>query len=278
MAVELCMDNSGWATSPRISFSYDLTQSDGGGIPMERSRSDSFLLDPSPDFDFFITGRSEPESTSADELFSDGKIIPLQFKKSAASSNPEVGIQRHKSTSLPPSPLPPSPQRPPIPKDQKKESLREIMAVADAEEKSTASKPFWRFKRSSSLNVGNTHKTSSIWSLPLLSRSKSTGSTDQNPNRAVSKDTQKPLQKPSPNLNSNPRSSSLKRPPMKKNGSFGRTQYGSYGNSIRINPVLNVPPPYISKGTTTLFGFGYFFCNGKDGKNKKKPFSPVNAQ
>ncbi|KAL6010858.1 hypothetical protein ACLOJK_001300 [Asimina triloba] len=284
MAVDLLTDNSGWVASPRISFSHDLAEADDGdGIPIERSRSDTFLSDPSPDFDFFIAGRLEPESTSADELFSDGKILPLQFKKSEACSTPNAGIESPKPEAPhQPSPPPPSPQLPPAPKEQKKESLREMLALSDAEEKSTtsSSKPFWRFNRSSSLNFASTHKISSIWSLPLLSRSKSTGSANPNSNGSVSKDTHKPLHKTPTNSNPSQRSPPpLQRPPpTKRNGSGGRTQYGYYGNSIKINPVLNVPPPYISKGTTTLFGFGYFFCSGKEGgKSRKKPFTPLNA-
>lgn len=55
------------------------------------------------------------------------------------------------------------------------------------------------------------------------------------------------------------------KPPLKKNYGNG----GAYGNGVRISPVLNVPPPYIAKGTTNLFGFGSFLRNGKDRKSKK---------
>ncbi|KAF9667589.1 hypothetical protein SADUNF_Sadunf15G0039200 [Salix dunnii] len=40
------------------------------------------------------------------------------------------------------------------------------------------------------------------------------------------------------------------KPPLKKSGSYGK-----------ISPVLNVPPPYIYKGTANLFGLGSFLRN-----------------
>lgn len=54
------------------------------------------------------------------------------------------------------------------------------------------------------------------------------------------------------------------KPPQKRN--YG---VGGYGNGVRISPVLNVPPPFISKGTASLFGLGSLFGNGKDKKKKK---------
>lgn len=275
MAVELCTENLNWTTSPRISFSCDLIQSDG--IPVDRYRPESSLPDPSPDFDFCVCRRSEQESSSADELFSDGKIRPLQSKSLVAV---DACLEQPHLPKPPPEPHP-APEK-------KRGSLREVMAGPDGSDKPDpvekpaggGSRSFWPFRRSSSLNSGNGHKSSSIWSLQILSRSNSTGSTNPNPKHQHSKDRPRTLLQKSysnPNPNPSPKafpsssspSCSLLKPPLKKNSSVGRTQYGSYTNGIRISPVLNVPPPYISKGTTNLFGFGYF-CTRKGKKMKKK--------
>ncbi|GMP53155.1 hypothetical protein CsSME_00018710 [Camellia sinensis var. sinensis] len=80
MAVELCSENSspGLITSPRISFSHDLSQSDI--VPIEqcvlRSNSSSGI-----DFNFCIRDGYDQLSSSADELFSDGKILPVQIRQ-----------------------------------------------------------------------------------------------------------------------------------------------------------------------------------------------------
>lgn len=284
MAIEFC-------TSPRISFSHDLIQSDGqgcgsSGIPADCHRSDSTLLDPSPDFDFFAFGRPEQESFPADELFSDGKLLPLQLKRlEIPVSAPESNVEPPPPPIPPPSPL----------SDRKKESLRDIMAAErpdGTENSETAEKPkpevsrsFWRFRRSISFNGGNSgHKYGSIWgSFQILSRSKSTGSVDPTPKNSHPKETHFPksssVKKP-PSTSSNSKSlppspshspsSPLQKPPLKKTVSAGRTRYGSCGNGVRISPILNVPPPYISKGTASLFGFGYLLSPRKDRKLKKK--------
>ncbi|KAK9091331.1 hypothetical protein Sjap_024508 [Stephania japonica] len=240
--------------SPRISFSHDLCQSDVVRI----EHLDQTI---SPDFDFCVF---EIESSTADELFSDGKLLPLEIKKQPISS-----------------------QKPPIAPpnrqiDSKKESLKEMMEKnSKTEEKiGSSSKSFWRFTRSSS--CGNGYKKSLICSLPLLSRSNSTGSAP-NPKRTTTATTPLLSQRSSnkgsnimksscsssSSCTSNSSSSSsscsyssyLQKPPLKKNH--------HHHSGIRISPVLNVPPPYIPKGTVNLFGLGSLFCNGKD-KPKKK--------
>ncbi|GMP41942.1 hypothetical protein CsSME_00011858 [Camellia sinensis var. sinensis] len=67
MAVELCPENSspGLITSPRISFSHDLSQSDIVPIKQRVLRSNSY----------------DQQSSSADELFSDGKILLVQIRQ-----------------------------------------------------------------------------------------------------------------------------------------------------------------------------------------------------
>ncbi|KAL6007515.1 hypothetical protein ACLOJK_033013 [Asimina triloba] len=121
MAVELCSEASSSTRvammSPRISFSQDLSQSDGS-IPVDRHGLDPTFLD--SDFNFCI--RCEQESSSADELFSGGKILPLLFKDSIAVCGPNSATGTphlpKPSSATPPSPMPP-------PKDAKRESLRE---------------------------------------------------------------------------------------------------------------------------------------------------------
>ncbi|KAL9456766.1 hypothetical protein AB3S75_005903 [Citrus x aurantiifolia] len=58
-------------------------------------------------------------------------------------------------------------------------------------------------------------------------------------------------------------SSSTQKPPLKKCGSYNGH------NGVRISPVLNIPPPFISNATVSLFGFGSLFCNGKVKKKKR---------
>lgn len=88
MAVEVCCEIASLVVSPRISFSHD------DGIPLEchqqqqqqhHYRSDAFLLESSStiDFDFdFCVSEKQLFISSADELFSNGKILPFEIKNS----------------------------------------------------------------------------------------------------------------------------------------------------------------------------------------------------
>lgn len=257
--IELFPESPAWSRSPRISFSHDFPQTAAAdGIPIDRHP----LLDSPTDFHFFS---ADSYSCSADDLFSDGRILPA----AASLPNPPP----------PPTPPPidtttPQPQQPPLPlpkpkqtpsSDQinsKDETLREIMKPIPEESspaKASCSKNFWRFRRCSSLNSDGGSKLSLLCSLPLLLRSNSTGSVNQTQKKDPSKSAHKPPKrcKPSPPSNTAP-SSSLPKPlpPLKK--------------SDKSRPVLNVPPPYISPGTTNLFGFGYFFRHGKDHTSKPR--------
>ncbi|KAE8709672.1 Zinc finger protein-related isoform 1 [Hibiscus syriacus] len=189
------------------------------------------LLKPCPDFEFSICSsiNFEQQYSSADELFANGMILPKVVKKCEAPS----------VASLPPRP--------------KSSSSSVEVRIKDMEEK-TQPKSFWGFKRSSSLNCDK--KKSLICSIPLLSRSNSTGSF-ANPKRSSSiKDG---------NKHGNSMAYQFpQKPPLKKNnGNY------AYGNGVRISPVLNVPPPYISKGTVNLFGLGSLLRNGKAKKSRK---------
>ncbi|KAL6954580.1 hypothetical protein U1Q18_045641 [Sarracenia purpurea var. burkii] len=145
----------------------------------------------------------------------------------------------------------------------------------DADEAKPLPRSFWQFRRSSSLNCESGRSKSLIRSLQFLSRSNSTGSAPNQKQTAMSKDNQKmnSIKQPPVAFSESSSSStsgyypynSSKRPPLKKSCSR------SYGNGVRISPVLNIPHNCISKGSViSLFGFGSLFFNGKDKKKKKK--------
>ncbi|KAI8017041.1 hypothetical protein LOK49_LG04G03269 [Camellia lanceoleosa] len=232
MAVEFYSENSGLVMSPRISFSYDLSRSDVVPVEQHVFRSNSGI-----DFDFCIRESYDfQESSSADELFSDGKIVPTdQIKKKIVARKQIQQEEIHKSSN--------------------DERLKE-----EKQSSSSNSKSFWRFKRSSSLNCGGSGYARSLCPLPLLSRSNSTGSaTSVKRSSSQKQNSQKTPCVAASKLSQSSSSSSsssggYQRPPLKKS-------YGAYGNGVRISPVLNVP-------SGNLFGFGSKLFNGKD-KNKK---------
>jgi hypothetical protein len=227
MAIELLSSDNN--TSPRISFSHDFSQCEIVPVDQQRLiRSSSTGVD----FDFCV--RESFESSSADELFSDGKILATEIKKKKKPALPSPDIisvdfsrnnPKNKTKLI----------RDETEEDEIKQSTNSV---------SSNTKSFWGFKRSSSLNCGNSYGRS-FCPLPLLSRSNSTGST---PNEIKK-------QKHVPGLKSTSSSTSYQKPPLKRN-------YGS-GGHVRINPVLNVP-------SANLFGLASLFSNGSKDKNKKK--------
>ncbi|KAJ8455985.1 hypothetical protein OPV22_034901 [Ensete ventricosum] len=77
------MESSGWAgVSPRISFSHDLTQADiSGGDDHRLDFSLPLDVSESSDFDFVLGADIfSHDSSLADDLFSDGKLLPLPIK------------------------------------------------------------------------------------------------------------------------------------------------------------------------------------------------------
>ncbi|OIW03634.1 hypothetical protein TanjilG_22291 [Lupinus angustifolius] len=227
------------ASPRRLSFSNDFSELQVLPLKRDVQCKDTMLHDSNSDFEFNTSRSNEFEPSSADELFSNGVILPIQM------------IQERKShyTKLPPRPCSSSADK------IKKETIKELLLdVSSVHEKKPHSKSFWGFSRSKSLNCDT--KQSLICSLPLLSRSNSTGSVP-NPKRKS---------KSSPSLHSS--SSTLNLYPVQKSSS-GKSYGGSYGNSLRISHVLNVPTPYVSKGGTNLFGLGSFLRSGKVKKNKK---------
>ncbi|XVE58795.1 hypothetical protein DITRI_Ditri04bG0197600 [Diplodiscus trichospermus] len=247
-------------TSPRLSFSHDPDQTDHLPIDLNESRRDTMLLESCcDDFEFNVCSSNsrsfEQESSPADELFANGMILPVRLQqKQQRAEKCEIPAL----VSLPPRPKLSTAE------DLQKESIRQTMPVNSDLEEKPQSKSFWGFKRSSSLNCDI--KKSLICSLPLLSRSNSTGSVS-NPKRSSS--SSKVTKSSSSSLSSSSCSSGCnsyqfpKKPPLKKNHG------NSYGNGVRISPVLNVPPPYISKGTASLFGLGSFLRHGKEKSSRK---------
>lgn len=238
MAIEVFPDSPSSGISPRISFSHDLPQSDV--VPVEqyiRSSASSSI-----DFDFCVFRESfdQEYSSSADELFFDGKILPIEIKKRLAPPPP--------SPSPPPPPLPPHPPQKPS-----------KHASSESEEKQ---KSFWRFKRSSSLNCGSGYGRT-LCPLPLLSRSNSTGSTASGKRSSISSNQKSTFVKCNSSNSSQKQQQQAQsagyssRPPLKKNGHF------SYGGGIKFNPVLNVPP-------ANIFGLGSIFSGGAKDRSKKK--------
>ncbi|XAR52422.1 hypothetical protein NMG60_11020503 [Bertholletia excelsa] len=256
MAVDVCTEIPSLGASPRISFSHDLKQAEAEPIEHCHGRSDASLLDPNFDFDFCIQRSFTHEISSADELFSNGKILPIEIKKRVSVT--EETRPRTSTTQV---------------NSNEKKRLKEFLnSTYDAEEENKPlSKSFWQFRRSSSLNCESGRSKSLIRSLQFLSRSNSTGSAPNTKQTAIPKDTQKQHSFKQPQvLNSQPSSSSSgffypymssKRPALKKNR--------SHGNGVRISPVLNIPHNCIARGTVSLFGFGSLFCNGKAKKKKK---------
>ncbi|KAK7295782.1 hypothetical protein RJT34_18694 [Clitoria ternatea] len=261
MAVELCSENCGVSSvSPRISFSHDFSQSDV--IPVEQLPfgSNSSGLDSSIDFDFRVSQSFELESSSADELFSHGRILPTEVKRKNAPLK-QMGQLAPHIPSLPP---PHSPYANDASSTTKNNYLKkENKCLNDEVYEKQSSKSFWSFKRSSSCGSGYGR---SFCPLPLLSRSNSTGSSST---PSVKRN---PISKEGPNNikpNSHKHSSSTTRLPHSSvlNGyqkpPLNKSHHGySYGNSVRVNPVLNVP-------SVNLFGLASFFSNNKD-KSKKK--------
>ncbi|OIT38039.1 PREDICTED: cell wall integrity and stress response component 1-like [Nicotiana attenuata] len=118
----------------------------------------------------------------------------------------------------------------------------------DQKQNSNNSKSFWNFKRSRSLNCGTSSSSSStsyartLCPLPLLSRSNSTPSVKHKQHS----------QKSSSSISTG----QYQKPPLRKIPS------NTYNNGIKINSVLNVPPP-------SFFGLSSIFSTGKE-KYKKR--------
>ncbi|KZV34156.1 hypothetical protein F511_30053 [Dorcoceras hygrometricum] len=256
MAIDVYSEISSPVISPRISFSLDLKESDF--IPVN-VQTNQLNLNPTIDFDCRKAPHVSHQISSADELFANGKILPVQIKRMDQTLQSEP-----KST----------PKAPEIVENAtdntKKKRLIEYLSTSfdpDEEETTTTittTKPFWQFKRSASLNcdTGGRGTRGLLRSLDFFTRSNSTGSVrKQVPKQNSSKESSNPDS--TPLFHHSP--SSSKRPAiLKKSGTRSCNN-----NGIRVAPVLNIPTAYISKGTASLFGIGSLFSSKKSRKKKK---------
>ncbi|KAL2321186.1 hypothetical protein Fmac_030155 [Flemingia macrophylla] len=243
-------------TSPsRLSFSHDLSELQVLPMKQDVPCIDTLLHDSNSEFEFSTNTSLEFESSSADELFSNGVILPIHLQDKSKARKLTHQVETH-HTKLPPRPCASNVDK------LKKETIRELLDVNSDHEKKPHCKSFWGFNRSKSLN-GDTKKNL-VCSLPLLSRSNSTG-TVQNPKR-VSSNKHPSAAKSS---SSSYLCSTLNMYPASKTPS-GKGYGGSYyPNGLRINPVLNVPTPCVPKGSANLLGLGSFLRVGKVKKSKK---------
>ncbi|CAI0451391.1 unnamed protein product [Linum tenue] len=252
MAIDLCSEPSS-AISPRISFSHDFCLSE---FDQQQQQQQHPYRSASPgssiDFDFCVRKSSfdHDPSSSADELFSDGKILPTAIKTAA--------VVRPKPSLPPPSPHP----KPRIEESSAGKEIDDNHRREEDEEskQQSSSKSFWRFKRSSSVNC-STGYGRSLCPLPLLSRSNSTGSSTASVKRApfsaVAAGKQHKQQPAAAAASSDHR-----KPPLRKVGHGG---YGGSGASagVRVSPVLNMP-------SGNLFGLGSIFSGHSKDKSKSK--------
>ncbi|KAL1556639.1 hypothetical protein AAHA92_12233 [Salvia divinorum] len=236
MAVDVCSEISSPILSPRISFSHDLNELDS--VPVESHNH--LHLNPTIDFDFFIARNLQ--ISSADELFANGKILPIPVQ------------------TAPPTQIAPNPNI--NHKNSKNKRLVEFLSANEEEEGKPISKSFWQFRRSSSVNCDRGGGL--LRSLQFLTRSNSTGSV--------------PYPKPSVLAKVMQKQNSLREAPINRPSSAANNQYyhynkpslgksssRSYGNGVRIIPVLNIAPNY----TVSLFGIGSLFSTKKSKKKRK---------
>lgn len=250
MAVDLFSENNS-SMSPRISFSHDLNLSDV--VPVEQRRSlgsNSTGRNPSIDFDFCTRESIDQDSSSADELFLDGKLLPIEIKPKPPLRSKGKTIQQPREN-----------HHPGPPKNPQERKATGSNNGDRAYEKQN-SKSFWKFKRSNSLNCGSGYART-LCPIPLLSRSNSTGSAASSSikNSGLSKESHLHKQHsvkhhqsgavPKPSLPP-PLSTGYQKPPLRKG-------HGPHASGIHVNPVLNVP-------SGNLFGLGSIFSC----KNNKK--------
>uniref|UniRef100_A0A7N0TKK0 Uncharacterized protein n=1 Tax=Kalanchoe fedtschenkoi TaxID=63787 RepID=A0A7N0TKK0_KALFE len=276
MAVDVCSEISSTVIiSPRISFSHDLNADPDIEAAQKYIKESQAAAAAEPDFFFSIISPSKcpHEPCSADEIFSDGKILPTQIKK----KNLFLTHQRNSAPA----------QLGGVGPDAKKIRLKELLECEDEDSEEgkpvAGTKSFWQFRRSSSLNCESGRARSLIKSIQFLSRSKSTGSVPSQKQSRVSRTGQKQncQKQQSVHINhsdkaqfyyyvnrvSTTSSSSSQKPPLSRTRSYG-------SGNVRISPVLNMPlpPSYFCRGNaSSLFRFGSsLFCSGKDKSMKKK--------
>lgn len=338
MAVDVYSENFVGMISPRLSFSRDLDENERNTTnPINdfSCKLDHSLVDSAFDFAFNVDTSVAVPSSSADELFSDGKIIPTCLKKEEEIIKSQLVQEKTVTPSLDPKPATFT--------DARKKSLKEFLEDSIEEEEpsnaaaaaAAAAKSFWKFRRSNSLNCHERNQRKGlIGSWKVLSRSGSTGKflekivEEEKPdnfqtklfrrfsrnnslnsdnivsNKGLNAGSSKILRRShstsdycfaksdsslfrrSNSTGSAPnklkKQQSLKQQQVVGNGKSsqkGKVKdnsrgygYGSnYNSNLKINPVLNLPSPYISRVSVDLLSFGSLFCNNgtKDRKKKK---------
>ncbi|CAJ1932365.1 unnamed protein product [Sphenostylis stenocarpa] len=275
MAINMCSDKPNLGLSPRISFSHDPKNTVSVEDPLQR---DTCVVDSSSEFVFCVSNGVAQKLSSADELFSNGKIIPTQFTRVSIPNVPrhEPHLHHHQYQHHQ---LQQQQQQPSLLTTRKK-MLKEFLSEPeddDLEEERPnsvhSSNFFWR---SSSVNCDGATRGKGMLrsSLHFLSRSYSTGSAPNTPKHAIiARESverhrlQKQSSGSSLSLSSSSSASSsayyfydsCQKPSLKKN--FGSAS----GNGVRISPILNLPH---HKATRSIFGFGSLFCNGKIKRKK----------
>ncbi|GAV85540.1 hypothetical protein CFOL_v3_28976 [Cephalotus follicularis] len=235
MATELCLESLNM--SPRISFSYDLCKSEI--VPIEKLpiRSNSSPPNSRKEFDFHVHDSFCKEYSWADELFSNGRILPTEIQKKKKITRRVEQFEQSMSSSPPPLPLP----RPGAFLDSTrgthwKKISKDIKIISCQTKEKESSKSFWQIKRSNSVNCVRGYGRALCPFMPLLSRSKSTSSAPIVQQVPLSKDSYNHEQKIKPLQRSSSTCHHYHKPPLKKN-----TRGSYYGNGVRVDPVLNVP-------------------------------------
>ncbi|KAJ0234515.1 Uncharacterized protein HA466_0275250 [Hirschfeldia incana] len=248
---------------PRLSFSHDFCDYDS--IPIEQSPLGTRSEPSTINFDFSIPGgvTSDESSWSAEEFFSDGKILPTEIKKipekdgTGLYMNPigdtkpvrEIGLTSmgamHNTMTFH---AHSEPCRRPEPETNPIRNAHEIEEIEEDEERTNVNPCWGTKKRSERLN--------SEIGLPLLS-DKPTGSNSKQ-TETMKLDVSSPSSSASSSLNCSSQKPLLR---MKSYGGYGN---GRNGGGIKVNSFLDVFPG------GSLFGLGSIIVGSGSDKNKRR--------
>ncbi|CAH9143932.1 unnamed protein product [Cuscuta epithymum] len=150
-----------------------------------------------------------------------------------------------------------------------------VLKKVKSQQQSKPAAAFWRSgsrrrRQSEQQNAAAGDQRGSVWSFQPLPRSYSTGSEQTGTEKAHR------LKSASCSSSSSSSSCSFYEFPL---SSSSQKRAANPGNgAVRINPVLNVPPPScISMGSRNLFGLGSLFRSSGNNKDKKKPTRKYSA-
>nr|GEX44507.1 hypothetical protein [Tanacetum cinerariifolium] len=234
MAVDICSTSEPF-TSPRISFSYDLNNQS-----FEIATTITTNAPNTTTFDFHVTTNLVQQVTSADELFFEGVLLPTQIKKpETICTKPNIVVLENKAV------------------DVKKKRLKELLSDNnDEEHEKSASKSFWRFTRTTSLNSESGKGPKKLFrslSLKRLLHNNTCTTVVEKSNSHK-------------DVTMLPRCASITQTsPVQHNSSRLLVTKKKSDNGVKINPVLNIP----SANNINLLGYGSLFCKGRL-KNKTK--------